>query len=96
MNFSLNSGHCKVEYYKPSGKWYMDEVIDMSDHYNDVSIHNAIRESIIEGSESVRHGRGESLLRQFIAVVSDPYHANAYPIMLIPDDILQMIIDSQQ
>jgi hypothetical protein len=81
MNYSGNPAMVRVDYFKPiSGKWYMTEAVDMGAHYDDASIHDAVRYSIMES----RDGRGGGLLTQFIAVVAEPYHRLAYPIMLMP------------
>lgn len=75
-HYSENSGMVRVDYFKPSGKWYMTEAHDMSDYYNDLDIHKAI-EAMLE-----RDGRN---LKHFTRVILEPYHRNAYPIMLIAE-----------
>jgi len=77
-HYNDNPGMVKVDYYKPGGKWYMTEAHDMSDFYNEPDIHKAVREML------ARDGR---LLTHFTIVVDEPYHKNAYPVMLVADDI---------
>lgn len=33
MNYSNNPGHCELNIFKESGKWYTTEVLDMTDYY---------------------------------------------------------------
>ena len=79
-NYSEKSGHVKVDFYKPSGKWYMTEQYDMSDYYNaGITVVEAV-EMMLKANE-----RGKRLMPQFIVVVDDPYHKNSYPVMLVPE-----------
>lgn len=75
-HYTDNPGMVRVDYFKPSGKWYMTEAHDMSDYYNDPDIHRAI-EAMLE-----RDGRN---LKHFTRVILEPYHRNAYPIMLVAE-----------
>lgn len=75
-HYTDNPGMVRVDYFKPSGKWYMTEAHDMSDYYNDPDIHRAI-EAMLE-----RDGRN---LKHFTRVILEPYHQNACPIMLVAE-----------
>lgn len=78
-NYSSNPGSCLVSYFKPSGKWYMDEALDMVGFWDyPITPVDAVRAAIVARG-------GERLLQQFIAVVAEPYHRLAYPVMLIPE-----------
>jgi hypothetical protein len=89
-NYSNNPGMVRVDFYKPGGKWYMTEAVDMSTHYMDQSIIQAVRESICES-----HERGEAWLDQFVALVAEPYHQNAYPIMLQPEWMYEVVQETE-
>lgn len=72
-HFSDNPGMVRVDFFRPSGKWYMTEAHDMSDFYNEPVIHDAVCKML------ERDGR---LLTHFDILVLEPYHKNAYPVML--------------
>jgi len=79
-NYSANPGMVKVDFYKPGGKWYMTEAVDMSDFYHTGAIHEAVAMAIRDGLKN-----GERLLMQFIVLVDEPYHQNSHPVMLVPE-----------
>lgn len=79
-NYSKDPGMVRVDFYKTSGKWYMTEAVDMSDHFGDLSIYSAVEESIKEAFPET----GMRWMSQFIVVVAEPYHTNAFPVMLVP------------
>lgn len=81
-NYSSNSSHVRVEFFKPGGKWYMTEEWDMNGYYLSSSDHLTAPEAVhkmLSDSE-----RGRKLLGQFIIVVLDPYHQFAVPVCLVP------------
>jgi hypothetical protein len=78
-NYSNNSGSVRVEFFKPSGKWYMTEAWDMSKYYSTgPTPYDAVKKMFED------KGKSEQLTR-FIVVVNDPYHENAYPVILVPE-----------
>lgn len=79
-HYSQHPGMVRVDFYRPSGKWYMTEEMQMDRHYGDLSIYNAVEESIKEAFPDT----GMRWLSQFIVVVAEPYHTNAFPVMLMP------------
>lgn len=80
VNYSENPGHVRVDFFKPtSGKWYMTEMLDMSDFYNEgITPHDAVRRAL----GKTRHG--EDAEKRWIIVVNEPYHRSAYPVLLMP------------
>lgn len=80
-NYSNNPGMVRVEFFKPGGKWYMTEAWDMSNYYN--AGPTPIDAAIIMFKDNER---GRKLLPQFIVVIMDPYHKNAYPVCLVPEN----------
>jgi hypothetical protein len=72
-HYNDNPGMVRVDYFKESGKWYMTEAHDMSDFYDELSIYTAVEKML------VRDGR---YLRHFHILVMEPYHRNAYPVMI--------------
>lgn len=94
MYYSNNPGDVRVEFFKPGGKWYMTETIDMSPFYNDPDLWEAVRLAIRRSCASDKDkDRGDRLMKQFTVVVQDPYHRNGYPIMLVPEQYLDAILE---
>lgn len=86
MGFTTNDGMVRVDRFKESGKWYDTIEIDMSEHYNDLSIFNALEESINE--HTAKHwGRDNFVIGwtnqggSFVCL--EPYHKHSHPVMLI-------------
>lgn len=77
-HFSLTAGDVQAELFKPGGKWYETFELDMSDFYNEMSAPEAVRKAW----EKV----GRKLHAGWSLVVFEPYHKNAYPIMLVGDE----------
>jgi hypothetical protein len=73
MNYSDNPGMVRVDYFKPSGKWYMTEAHDMYDFYNELDIYKAVEMMLV---------RDDRYLRHFDIVVLEPFHRNSYPVMI--------------
>lgn len=80
-HYSENPGMVRVDYWKPSGKWYMTEAIDMSDYWGLPDLFKAIELSLDES----RPTREPGWWRQFTVTVSEPYHEKAYPVMFVAD-----------
>ena len=80
-NYSSNEGMVKVDFYRVSGKWYMTEAWDMSKFYNERMGPVEAVEKMLSTTE-----RGVHLMEQFIVVVDEPYHAQAYPVMLVKEE----------
>jgi hypothetical protein len=81
-NYSENPGMVRVDYFKPSGKWYMTEAIDMSPAWDTPDIFDAVRHSLNYAWVANHNGRGDAW-HQFTVVILEPYHKNAYPIMIV-------------
>jgi hypothetical protein len=80
-NYSDNPGNVRVDFFKPSGKWYMTEQYDMSKFYHTGPTPIDAVTAMLEDSL-----RGRSLMRQFIVVVLEPYHDKSYPVVLVPEN----------
>jgi len=87
-HYSDNPGHVRVDFFRTGGKWYTTEVIDMTKWWvgsrktaeeqntSSTSIHDAIKHAIDESG---------CKYKDMIAVVLEPYHEHAHPIMIFPD-----------
>ena len=71
--FSEKENSCRVDIFKPSGKWY--ETISISMEYNSSSIHESVREGIKQKIGNAHSGK--------TAVCTEPYHQYAHPVLII-------------
>ena len=78
-NYSDQPGHVRADFFKPeSGKWYMTEVLDMTDFYTEPLVHDAVRKALARG----KHGAGAE--KHWVIVVMKPFHTHDIPVMLTP------------
>lgn len=82
-HFTVQPNMVRADFYKPSGKWYMTEAIDMNDGYLDNDIHRAVQRALAK----LRPELPENWYNGFTVVVQEPYHKNAYPVMLIAEEL---------
>ena len=75
MNYSDEPGHCRVDFFKPSGKWYDTIVVDFTGLYDEPVIHNALKKALIK---SVGNH-----YKEMQAVCLEPYHKHEHPVSLI-------------
>lgn len=69
---------CRVDFFKPSGKWYDSVAVSFEGLYDTPLIHDAFREAL---------ERAKLMRRGFRAVCLEPYHQHSHPIMLtIPEE----------
>lgn len=77
MGYSNNPGSVRVDFFKPGGKWYMTEDLDMVRFWDfGIAPHEAV--------EAALEVKGRNLKR-FTRVVLKPYHKSAYPVMLVAE-----------
>lgn len=81
-HYSDNPGMVRVDFFKPSGKWYMTEAHDMSGYYDSPEAHLGIERML-----SVSRDGRPYWWRQFTVVVSEPHHKNAHPQMIVSGEI---------
>ena len=72
-NYSEDESQVRVDFFKPSGKWYCTEAVKWTGGYTGC-IHEAFRKSL----EDHHAGR----LTQFDAICLEPYHEHSHPIQL--------------
>jgi|WetSurMetagenome_2_1015567.scaffolds.fasta_scaffold107942_3 hypothetical protein len=83
MGYTENDSMVRVDFFKPSGKWYNTEAIKWDRYY---SIDPKTGELEFP-AQTLRRCLDEQLgnrLSEMIAVCLDPYCENSYPIMLMP------------
>lgn len=77
MGYSNNPGSVRVDFFKPGGKWYMTEDLDMARFWGfGITPHEAV--------EAALEAKGRNL-KHFTRVVLKPYHKSAYPVMLVAE-----------
>jgi hypothetical protein len=83
-NYSNNPAHVRGELFSPSGKWRYTITIDMTGFYHATEIHKTVVEAARQTPSSLRGvvDGAVSSKSDYILVVPDPYHKNAYPIMI--------------
>lgn len=84
MNFSENPSSVRIDFFKPSGKWYMTEALDMRDFWT-AGPGNAMPSDAVYNALA-RTERGQRLLEQFVIVCLEPYHEHGYPVLLRPPE----------
>lgn len=93
-NYSINPGHVRVDFFKPGGKWYMTERIDMSRFYHSRSFYDQgmsgvggpLHNAVDAAGYTQFQGTWVISRKQFITVVLEPYHDLSHPIILMPAD----------
>jgi len=70
----------RVDFFKPSGKWFCTLAVEWTGGYKDVFIHNAFKKSLRDHFAGKGDGKG---LSDMTAVCLHPYHEYAHPISLI-------------
>jgi hypothetical protein len=78
-HYGTHPNHVRVDYFKPSGKWYMTESIDMDTVWDAVDM----RKTIGEALDASRPDRHSGWWEQFTVVVLEPYNKNAHPVMIV-------------
>lgn len=65
----------RVDFFKPSGKWYMTEAVKMLSW--DDELFDTLKRSIDSHQPGLR--------KHFICVILEPYHKHSHPVMLMPE-----------
>lgn len=84
MHFNLKPGMVQGELFKPPApgadgyKWKYTVQIDMTEHYSDLNIYEAVVAAYIKTPPSVRGVIDGAT--GYLLVVLEPYHRNAYPV----------------
>lgn len=80
MGYSEEDSAVRVDFFKPSGKWYCTEAVKFIGEWkasSDNLIHDAFKRSLRE------HFKDEpGRLSDMVAVCLEPYHEYSHPLML--------------
>jgi hypothetical protein len=91
MNYSDDPDSVRVDFFRPSGKWYVTEAVRMRAYFaSQVSsgaregpfalIHDALRLALVD---HLRMETGALRHAGMWAVCIDPYHEHAHPLMIV-------------
>jgi len=75
MGYSADDNMVRVDFFKPSGKWYTNEAVKWTGEWKGQGIFEAFAQSL---RDHLRNGR----LSEMDAVCLEPYHEHCHPIML--------------
>lgn len=80
MNYSNNPGSVRVDYFKPSGKWYETLEVDMTNFYQEpVFCREAVKQATMKRYPNFRFD-------SWIVVCLEPYHQYAHPVIFFPEE----------
>jgi hypothetical protein len=93
MGFTIDESMVRVDFFKPSGKWYTTEAVRWTGHYDKGLIHREFAKSLKDHLDVPGKKRR---LSNMLAICLEPYHQHAHPIMLGVDEIDAMLADREQ
>lgn len=86
-HYSVNPGHVRVDFFKPSGKWHMTDAVDMSGVYH---VSNPATALGLALEKHFRHSNGIMGLAKLTAVCLDPYCTNSFPVLGLVEDLVAL------
>ena len=100
-NYSNDSDSIRVDFFKPSGKWYCTEAVKWIGNYE---ISGLIDEQFAESVwihlkatslKSTKSG-GSIRLSDMVAVCLEPFHPHSFPLMMKVEDMPKSIEDRDE
>jgi hypothetical protein len=81
-HYSDNPNSVRVDFFKPSGKWYTTEAVKWTGMWRgeDQLIHDAFKQSLRD--HFLDDGKPTNRLNGMTAVCLDPYHELSHPLMI--------------
>lgn len=90
MAFSMKEGVVRVDFFKPSGKWYGTSELNMSGVYHDALLHGAIASCLdAHGLKGYSTQWRDWLKEGGFILILEPYHINGHPVLLTPSFIFR-------
>lgn len=96
MGFTTEGRMVRVDFFKPSGKWYTTEAVRWTGDYDKGLIHQEFAKSLFDhlkeretqpGLQHESHRVFSLRLMEMTAVCLEPYHQYAHPLMLAVSDV---------
>jgi hypothetical protein len=78
-HYSNNAASVRVDFFRPSGKWYTTEAVLWTGEYADCLIHEAFAKSLRD--HFAKHSPPERL-SGMDAICLEPYHEHSHPIQI--------------
>lgn len=88
MNYSNEESACRIDFFKPSGKWYTTAAIRME--YESTENHLGIIAALRADPGQFRMPDGAFRFAGMWAVVIDPFHKHAHPQMFVVPDMFDL------
>lgn len=85
MGYSSDPSMVRVDFFKPSGKWYVAEVIRWTGPYDE----GMMEDAFIISLRNHLYKDGKLRLSGMLAVCLRPYHKLEYPVMINVDECLK-------
>jgi len=79
MGYTENDGMVRVDFFKPSGKWYITLSVDLSEFYDEPSIHEAFAKALRKHFSDLGH---PDMLSDMDAVCPEPFHKHGHPVII--------------
>ena len=103
-NYSNYSNSVRVDFFKPSGKYYTTEAVNWMGRYKEEDlIEEQFAESVLKALErepmtfeSGKLWTGSYRLSDMVAVCLDPHHPNSFPLMMKVEDMPKLIKDRNE
>ena len=75
-NYTINSFSCRVDFFKPSGKWYAAYEVQFRYYdFRNTSIHKALKNALQDADLWDK-------LKEFDCICLKPYHKDTHPICI--------------
>lgn len=79
MGYHTDDSMVRVDFFKPSGKWYETRAVRWTGGYKDCAIHNAFAKSLRDHFAERDQPTG---FADMDAICLEPHHEHSHPIML--------------
>ncbi len=76
MGYTEDDSYVRVDFFKPSGKWYTTEGVKWTGSYHEGLIHDEFAKSLVS------HFKGTKRLSEMDAVCLEPSHIHSHPIQI--------------
>ena len=78
MGYHTNDAMVRVDFFRPSGKWYATEAVHWTGEYREGVIRDEFAKSLRDHFATTNPKR----LSEMDAVCLEPYHMHSHPIMI--------------
>ena len=82
MGFTTKQGMVRVDFFKPSGKWYTTEEMHWDRYYSYGNNEDSVFESTHDTFKRCLREQIGDQYKGMIAICLEPYHEHSYPLMV--------------